>query len=538
MAKLLNIEVGEKIVRVCVASKKGKGAQISDSFRFATPKDTVTDGAVSQPEVLAEELRSQLSSHGLSGVKAANFVLASTKIASREVLLPPVKENRIKSVVEANAHEYFPVDLAGYQVAHCLLENVKEPEPGARVLVTAVPKQTLMSYSKLADAAGLTISGFDYAANGQYQLLAGAPTPGITMYANVGTNQTIITFMQDGKLLLLRTFPFGGDDTMHELVSGTDKADADFMTMLELCENSAWVNENTTAEVQIEAFSRLVNGISRSADFFKSSYKGVTVDKVVIMGACSGVAGLCEAISHEIGLETTLLKNVDGIGKVANVEIVTFYASVIGSAIAPLDLIPDEMKQKKSKGKGKSGAGDSITSGLILLIAGAGIGGFFAITTALDVFEKEDRLDSINARIAELSYVEQSYDMYIQYQAVEANMMILERDGENYNAELRAFIEELERKMPSSLLALAATCTEEGIALNVQVADMDDAAVTISQLRAFDSVQDVSVDSITESADDLGVSITEFTISAIYNELEPIEVPTIAEPEAEAPAAE
>ncbi len=525
MAKALNIEIGDKIVRVCVASKKGKGGQVLDCFRFATPSDAVSDGVISEHEIMADLLKSKLEKKGYSKIKNVTFVLSSTRIASREVLLPPVKEKRLKAVVEANAQEYFPIDLAGYKVSHCILENVKEPEPGTRVLITAVPVSTLLSYVKFANIAGLTLVGYDYTANSQYQLLSKLPIPGVEMCANIGTNQTIITFMQEGKLMLVRTFPFGGDDTMHELVSGTEFAEADFIKILDVCEDEEWINANVDAETKQEAFARLVNGISRSADVFKSSFKGLAVDKIIIMGACSGVCGICEAINQEMNVETRLLKEIEGIEKFAKPELVNFYVGVIGATIAPLDLIPDELKQKKVTTGSKANGRDSIATGLALLIVATLVGGYYAISSTLDLKAKEDRLEELNAEIEELSYVEETYGTFLQYQAIEANLKIIEQYGENNNAQLRGFIEELEKAMPSSLLAMSATCTNDGISMSVQVADMEDAAVTISQLRKFESISNISVDSISEITDDLGIGLTEFTISAAYKPLEEITVP-------------
>ena len=61
--------------------------------------------------------------------------MASAKVASREVLLPPVKDNRIKTVIETNAADYFPVDMSNYRVSYSLLERVTGDNPGCRVLV-------------------------------------------------------------------------------------------------------------------------------------------------------------------------------------------------------------------------------------------------------------------------------------------------------------------------------------------------------------------------------------------------------------------
>ena len=98
MAKVLNIEVGDRVTKVCVSEKNKKNYQISKCFLIQTPVGAVRDGQIMQVDVMAAALREALKEHGLTAVKKVTFTLASTKVASREVLLPPVKDNRIKAL--------------------------------------------------------------------------------------------------------------------------------------------------------------------------------------------------------------------------------------------------------------------------------------------------------------------------------------------------------------------------------------------------------------------------------------------------------
>ncbi len=54
--KILNIEVGDKLTKVCLSARHGKSYQILDSFIFQTPEKSVSDGQIADPEKLASEL--------------------------------------------------------------------------------------------------------------------------------------------------------------------------------------------------------------------------------------------------------------------------------------------------------------------------------------------------------------------------------------------------------------------------------------------------------------------------------------------------
>ena len=89
VAKVLNIEVGDRVTKVCVSEKNKKNYQISKCFLIQTPVGAVRDGQIMQVDVMAAALREALKEHGLTAVKKVTFTLASTRWpAVRSCCLP------------------------------------------------------------------------------------------------------------------------------------------------------------------------------------------------------------------------------------------------------------------------------------------------------------------------------------------------------------------------------------------------------------------------------------------------------------------
>ena len=70
---VLNIEVGDRLTKVCHSAKKGKRRQILNSFLFPTPDQTVSDGLIVDPKTLADALREQLALHHASSARNVTF---------------------------------------------------------------------------------------------------------------------------------------------------------------------------------------------------------------------------------------------------------------------------------------------------------------------------------------------------------------------------------------------------------------------------------------------------------------------------------
>ena len=120
--KVLTIDItNESITIVEVTPSNKKQSTIHNAIIFETPEDAYEDGVIRDKERIAEAIKSQLSANGITN-KNAIFVLTSTKIVNREVLVPFVKENKIKGIINANSSEYFPAAvIIVVQIIRCIL---------------------------------------------------------------------------------------------------------------------------------------------------------------------------------------------------------------------------------------------------------------------------------------------------------------------------------------------------------------------------------------------------------------------------------
>ena len=113
MAKILSIEAEASQVRVAEIEVRGKKSRIYNCFCIPAPQGSVEDGQIRDTKSLGGILKEELSKRKIK-TKKVYFATGSTRIASREVRIPYVKANRIQSIVEANATDYFPIDVTKY----------------------------------------------------------------------------------------------------------------------------------------------------------------------------------------------------------------------------------------------------------------------------------------------------------------------------------------------------------------------------------------------------------------------------------------
>lgn len=242
-AKVLNIEIGERVTKVCRTARRGKGVRVFNAFMFPTPDGCASDGTINNSQVLSRELKKQLASHGEQGVKNVIYTLSSSRIAVREVKLPKMNKKLITSAVKTNVNDYFPIDLKEYLVTHYVLENATTANPFYRILVMAVPEAILEGYFQLSEKAGLTVKAIDTSGNSQYQVLSRIGQKGVAMYIDVNGTTSIISFMRDGKLLLQRSLSLGADELITHYMALAGKTDDQYLEALaesDVTSDQAW----------------------------------------------------------------------------------------------------------------------------------------------------------------------------------------------------------------------------------------------------------------------------------------------------------
>lgn len=124
--KVLSIVIGNECTKVCEVSYKknnrNKGIRVYRSISFTNPDNSVEDGFIKDIELFRDELNRQLKVGRLKSDKVI-FSIASSKIANREIILPPTNEKKIMDIIMTGASEYFPIDIKDYILSYIILEK-------------------------------------------------------------------------------------------------------------------------------------------------------------------------------------------------------------------------------------------------------------------------------------------------------------------------------------------------------------------------------------------------------------------------------
>lgn len=514
MAKILSIEVGYALTRICEMDYRSKNPKVYKYFNVPTPQGAMSDGFLSDSEDFAAVIKDALVEHKVK-TKQVVFSITSGKIATREVMVPMVKESQMEAMVKANASDYFPIDLTEYELAHLILgvEKGEDKTDRYKVLVMAAGKSLIAGYERFAAQLGLRLVALDYAGSSVYQLMKAECGEDTEMIIKIEERSTNALVISNRNLVLQRNIVYGIDEAVQVLGHGSEHGEVGYREVLELLKRKTCIKVALSPETRIieaddemdeseriaeakrrltESLAPFVGNVARVVDLYNSKNVDNPIKRVRIVGLGGDISGLSKLFTNELGIKTTVmgslesmdLSHADGEGSPG------LYVACFGAAIAPVGFINEEKKKQNAQEMNYRNV--AILSGIFFVVAAAALC-VLSITRYNEAKAEETRLARLEA---EYGPAENVYNTYNQIQNVYREVENGHKLTEGPNDNLIAFLEELERKLPADAQLTEFSSDSEQAVLTMKVDDKEQAAKIIQTLRGFDSVMDVSIGAV------------------------------------------
>jgi len=545
-AKAIAIEIGYSLTKVCEVDYKAKTHKIYKSFTVPNGAEVISDGALMVSPEYVETLRSALSANHVKG-KQVVFTITSSKIASREVTIPYVKENRIADVVNANATDYFPVDLSQYQLAYTILGTIGETKGAQqyKLLVMAVPTALLSGYYELAKALKLEVAAIDYAGNSIFQVVKDECAKGRHIVVKIDERSSLVMAVENSVLSFTRSVSYGVeeimDTVMNTLCWGEVSSVEQAIRVLqrnecivpeedagdsESAEENAKSAKDSALEDMREAVIPLIGGITRVIDYYASRNSGAGIERILITGMGADFKGMDEMLSRETNMPVAILKEAAGWNLMRNFKNECFseYIACVGAAVAPLGFKQEPEKRSKGKAKKEAGEGGTNWAPLAYTVFGVGLVAAAALVAVPMIgYAKLTKTNmELKAQAGSLEDIIPIYNEYVEVKAEHAMADAMYEATESRNESLEEFLGELEDKLPANVNVISFSSDAYEMSINMRVQTKDDAGAAVEQMRTFQSLipERVTVASLVEEEnEESGERVVNFTVTAAYQDV-------------------
>lgn len=519
--KVLSIDItNESITIIELTASAKKQSYIHNVIIFETPEDSYEDGILKEPEKIANAIREQLVARGISN-RNAIFVLSSTKIVNREVMIPFVKENKIRGIINANSQEYFPVNIEDYVVSHTVLETVIDEENNKqlRVLAVAAPGHMVKSYYDLGALTGLNVVSLDYIGNSMFQLIRTQTVQNATtMVIQLGSESTVLNIVQGENLLLQRTVPYGTNAVVNVVM---DEKGVDATTAMTLLQNDRMITVDYDDNEATGAFRYLVNNIGRVMDFYATKNPDKPIEDVYLTGDGALIRGIDGLFKVQLNVNTRIMDSLYNIKFDPSIDMKVYnpvyLVTPIGAAFAPMNFLP--LEAEKAKGGGSGSVAPYVALVVVAAIAAAAMA-FISIKQKNDA---QERKEEVEADIERVKDIENIINEYEAARATYNDIATMYASTYQLNENVRTLITELENKIPTCVQITGFSSTNAGISIPAVSSSYEGMAEFVKQLKTIDCIRDAYVASYSKNVDnETGETQFTFSVTASYVDMNPV----------------
>lgn len=533
MAKILSVEIGNSLTRICEMDFRTKNPKVYKYVSVPTPEGAIEDGFLAERPEFAAAVRKALNENKIK-TKQVVFSVTSSKIATREVMLPVVKMNQIDGMIKANASDYFPIDLSEYELAHLVLGVVKAEGQADRfrVMVMAAGKNLVSGYERFAQLCGLHLVSLDYSGNSVFQVMKNECKDETEMVIKVEEKTTFATVIAAQNLVLQRNVAYGVDSAVQALMDSKAFEEDIYKDALELMKRKTCIklalSENVkpvddeedevedfddiddtakmvAAKQEIsEALMPLISNVGRVVDLYNSKNIENPIKRIRLVGLGSDISGLSKLFTNELGVRTVVMNKFDTITWTKGDGNGTpgRYIASIGAAIAPVGFISEE--KKKSDSKEVNYKSITVLAAIFFIAASAALA-VLGLTQYNEAKVEQARLQRLEATYMPAESV---FNLHNNTVALFNEVRAGYRMTESPNDGLLAFLAELEEKLPADAQVRNFTSDNTQAVISMQAANMEEAAKVIQTMRGFSSLMSISVG---------GVSTEEVKVSDIVS---------------------
>lgn len=531
MAKVICIEISNSLIRMVEmdreVGKKKKNIKVYRQTAVPTPPGVIKDGYLQGSAALRDVIKHTLNEKQMK-TKDVIFTVASSKIVTREVVLPPVKPNQIDALIRSNLSEYFPIDLSSYDIAHIVLEQFTEgPDKGKyRTMIMAADKSLVSSYDELATMCGLRLVSLDYAGNSIFQSIRREETASRVMVLKIEEGQTTVSVIKNKNLMLQRSINYGINEAVQEVMNQPVFNASSEDEAWELMKKKACVKFNVSEAAQRNSYNpnlavdtelrdvdespevrdakvavtksldTFIGSIRRVIEFYASRNAGEEVDRIMITGTAGAMKGIAKLLANELGIKTNVVNRLEGVSYYVTSEDAGIYnfVSCIGASFAPVGFIN---KEKKAKQKKEMDYTPFIVLTLLLVLI---VCALMLLTSRTKVQEAELEEQRLLALEQKYKKAEQTYVAYTNllsfYEQVNAGAALRIRNNDN----ILNLITELEAILPKDVQISQFKSDDTSVIMMMTVADKETAAMVLDKLRGLDCIKNVTTPSLAEGA--------------------------------------
>jgi type IV pilus assembly protein PilM len=304
---IVGLDVGSSAVRAVELTKAKTGYQMTGFASEPLSPDSVVDGAIMDSRAVSSTIKRILDGGSFKAKGTATGVSGHSVIVKR-VVLPVATEQEIDMSLQFDAEQYIPFGMSEVNMDYQVVGPAPGDEPGMEVLLVAAKKDKIQNHTNVITMAGRSADVVDidaFALQNAFEANYSVNASAAVALLNIGASLMNINITKGGMPLFIRDVPVGGNQYTDVLQK---ELQLDFQEAEDLKLGRTGGAEAEMIMPLLESITEmLISEVHKTFDFFRETYPGETITRVLICGGTARTQGLAEKLQEKLGYPTEIL---------------------------------------------------------------------------------------------------------------------------------------------------------------------------------------------------------------------------------------
>jgi type IV pilus assembly protein PilM len=306
--QLVGLDIGSKSIKAAEIVESKKGFTLSKFGMVDIAPGLIEDGAIKDPEAVADMLRGLFKTYGIKNRNVA-ISIGGYSVIVKKISVQNTTEAQLQDSIHFEAEQYIPFDINDVNLDFQILGENDINANQMNVLLVAAKKEMVSDYVSLTELAGLDPRIIDvdaFALQNIFDLNYDPSAQENVALIDIGASKTSLNILKGSTSVFMRDVSLGCgqiNQKIADLVDCTiEEAEA-----IKFGEGSDRIPPESLSDIISSVVTDWCTEIRRALDFFYSTYPEDQVKKIILSGGGGNIQELRQLLAVETSAEVSTI---------------------------------------------------------------------------------------------------------------------------------------------------------------------------------------------------------------------------------------
>jgi type IV pilus assembly protein PilM len=300
---LVGLDIGSRAIKIAEVLNKKKGRTLSKFGMVEIAPGLIEDGAVKDPEIVAETIRDLFKSYN---VKESNIAISigGYSVIVKKINVQNMEEEQLQETIQFEAEQYIPFDINDVNLDFQILGESEQNPNQMNVLLVAAKKEMINDYVNLTQMAGLTPCIIDvdaFALQNIFEINYEIENANVALI-DIGASKTSLNILKGDNSVFMRDVSLGCGQINQKIASIVD-CSLEEAELIKFGDKTDKITPDELSDIASTIVADWCTEIRRALDFFYSTYPDDQIKQIVISGGGGNIKEFRQLLAVETSAE-------------------------------------------------------------------------------------------------------------------------------------------------------------------------------------------------------------------------------------------